>query len=101
VEAIANYAKAVWAAFPDVTFELVGVREIATGQVAREWLMRGTNSFAQENRSIWHRATDIELHDRFNFKKMVNYGISLASIRIGTSREEHPGLLLSVPEFRQ
>ena len=24
VEAIANYAKAVWAAFPDVTFELVG-----------------------------------------------------------------------------
>ena len=33
----------------------------------------------------------VELQDRFfNFKKMVNYGISLASIRIGTSREEHP-----------
>jgi hypothetical protein len=44
VEAIANYAKAVWAAFPDVTFELVGVREIAPGQVAHEWLLRGTNT---------------------------------------------------------
>jgi steroid delta-isomerase-like uncharacterized protein len=44
VEAIANYAKAVWVALPDVTFELVGVREIAPGQVAHEWLLRGTNT---------------------------------------------------------
>ena len=28
-EAIGNYAEAVWAAFPDATFELVRVREIA------------------------------------------------------------------------
>lgn len=35
-EAIANYAKAVWAAFPDATFELVNVREIGPGQVAHE-----------------------------------------------------------------
>ena len=43
-EAIANYAKAVWAAFPDLTAELVSVREIGPGQVAYEWLLRGTNS---------------------------------------------------------
>jgi steroid delta-isomerase-like uncharacterized protein len=43
-EAIVNYAKAVWAAFPDATFELVRVREIAPGQVAHEWLVRGTNT---------------------------------------------------------
>ena len=43
-EAIGNYAKAVWAAFPDMTAELVSVREIAPGQVAHEWLLRGTNT---------------------------------------------------------
>ena len=43
-EAIGNYAEAVWAAFPDATFELVRVREIAPGQVAHEWLVRGTNT---------------------------------------------------------
>jgi predicted ester cyclase len=43
-EAIGNYAKAVWAAFPDMTLELVSVREIGPGQVAHEWLLRGTNS---------------------------------------------------------
>jgi hypothetical protein len=31
-----------------------------------------------------------------NFKNFVSYGISLASLRIGTSREEHPRLLFSV-----
>jgi steroid delta-isomerase-like uncharacterized protein len=43
-EAIGNYAKAVWAALPDMTAELVSVREIAPGQVAHEWLLRGTNT---------------------------------------------------------
>jgi steroid delta-isomerase-like uncharacterized protein len=43
-EAIANWAKAVWAAYPDMTLELISVREIAPGQVAHEWRMRGTNT---------------------------------------------------------
>jgi len=43
-EAIANYARAVWAAYPDFTIELVSAREIAPGQVAHEWRMRGTNT---------------------------------------------------------
>ena len=29
---------------PDTTVELVSVREIAPGQVAHEWLLRGTNT---------------------------------------------------------
>jgi uncharacterized protein (TIGR02246 family) len=37
-EAIGNYAKAVWAAFPDMTVELVSVREMGPGQVAHEWV---------------------------------------------------------------
>jgi hypothetical protein len=44
----------------------------------------------------------IELQNRsFKLKNMVNYGISLASLRIGTSREEHPRLLPNVPKLRQ
>jgi steroid delta-isomerase-like uncharacterized protein len=43
-EAIANFAKAVWAAYPDLTAELVSAREIGPGQVAYEWLLRGTNT---------------------------------------------------------
>ena len=43
-EAIANFAKAVWAAYPDLTAELVSVREIGPGQVTYEWLLRGTNT---------------------------------------------------------
>src|SRR5258708_10284326 len=43
-EAIGNYAKAVWAALPDMTAELVSVREIAPAQVTHEWLLRGTNT---------------------------------------------------------
>jgi steroid delta-isomerase-like uncharacterized protein len=43
-QAIGNYAKAVWAAFPDMTLELVSVREMGPGQVAHEWVLRGTNS---------------------------------------------------------
>jgi hypothetical protein len=42
----------------------------------------------------------IELQDRiFNSQKMVNYGISLASSRIGTSREEHPRYYLVYRNF--
>jgi predicted ester cyclase len=43
-EAIVNYAKAVWEAFPDMTVELTSVSEIGSGQVAHRWLLRGTNS---------------------------------------------------------
>ena len=43
-EAIGTYAKGVWAAFPDMTLELVSVRETGPGQVAHQWLLRGTHS---------------------------------------------------------
>lgn len=43
-EAIVNYAKAVWEAFPDMTVELISVSEMGSGQVAHQWLLRGTNS---------------------------------------------------------
>ena len=43
-EAIVNHAKAVWEAFPDMTVGLIGVSEIGSGQIAHQWLLRGTNS---------------------------------------------------------
>jgi predicted ester cyclase len=43
-DAIVKYAKAVWEAFPDMTLELISVSEIGSGQVAHQWLLRGTNS---------------------------------------------------------
>jgi steroid delta-isomerase-like uncharacterized protein len=43
-QAIGNYAKTVWATFPDVTLELISVSQTGPGQVAYQWLLRGTNS---------------------------------------------------------
>jgi uncharacterized protein (TIGR02246 family) len=55
-EAIGNYAKAVWAALPDMTAELVSVREIAPGQVAHEWLLPGYQHRAAHGRLARHGA---------------------------------------------
>ena len=42
--AIEGYVKALWAAFPDLAFEVASVAETTGGRVAAEWIMRGTNS---------------------------------------------------------
>lgn len=36
--------EALWAAFPDLSFEIVSEAETGGGRVAAEWVMRGTNS---------------------------------------------------------
>src|SRR5262245_32385726 len=41
--AIGTYAEALWAAFPDVSFDIVSSLESSTGLVSAEWLMKGTN----------------------------------------------------------
>jgi predicted ester cyclase len=43
-EAIGTFARGVFAAFPDVSFELIGIGDIGGGLVAFEWLARATNS---------------------------------------------------------
>jgi steroid delta-isomerase-like uncharacterized protein len=43
-EALASYAKGLWAAFPDFSIELVNASEIGTDLVAHQWLCRGTNT---------------------------------------------------------
>jgi steroid delta-isomerase-like uncharacterized protein len=42
--AIGAYAKALWAAFPDLSFEMISVAKGAAGLVAAEWRMSGTHS---------------------------------------------------------
>src|SRR5687768_88538 len=42
--AIAGYAGNLWAAFPDLSFELLSVAPAGEGTIAAQWLMRGTNS---------------------------------------------------------
>lgn len=42
--AIGAYAERLWAAFPDLSFELGSVAETGDGTVAAEWTMRGTNT---------------------------------------------------------
>ena len=42
--AIANYAKAVWAAYPDASVELITVGDTGGGLVALQWVLRGTNT---------------------------------------------------------
>jgi len=41
-ERIANYAKAVWAAYPDASVELITVADTGGGLVAAQWVLRGT-----------------------------------------------------------
>jgi steroid delta-isomerase-like uncharacterized protein len=42
--AIAGYAGSLWAAFPDLSFEIVSAASAGDGLVAGQWIMRGTNS---------------------------------------------------------
>jgi len=41
-KAIVNYAKAVWAAYPDASVELITVADTGGGLVAAQWVLRGT-----------------------------------------------------------
>ena len=43
-KAITNYAKAVWAAYPDASVELITVGDTGGGLVAAQWVFRGTNT---------------------------------------------------------
>ena len=43
-QAIADFAKGVFAAFPDVSFEIVSVGDTGGGLVAFQWLARATNT---------------------------------------------------------
>ena len=42
--AIGAYAAGLWAAFPDLSFEIVSVTQSNSGLVSAEWLMKGTNT---------------------------------------------------------
>jgi steroid delta-isomerase-like uncharacterized protein len=42
--AIGAYAQGLWAAFPDLAFDVVSVAENASGLVSAEWVMKGTNT---------------------------------------------------------
>lgn len=41
---IAYYAKTLWRAFPDLSFEIVSVDEAGPNRVVAEWIMKGTNT---------------------------------------------------------
>ena len=43
-EATANYARGLWDAFPDLTFEIISNAETGPDTVVAQWSMRGTNT---------------------------------------------------------
>jgi steroid delta-isomerase-like uncharacterized protein len=43
-EAIVAYARRLWEAFPDLSFEIAGATLAGNGLVATQWLMKGTNT---------------------------------------------------------
>lgn len=43
-QAIAGYAGGLWAAFPDLSFDVASVAPAGEGTIAAQWIMRGTNS---------------------------------------------------------
>lgn len=42
-DALADYMNGLWAAFPDLSFEIASVGATGPNSVAAEWMMRGTN----------------------------------------------------------
>ena len=42
--AIARYARGLWSAFPDLSFDVVSASQAGDDMVAVQWLMRGTNT---------------------------------------------------------
>jgi steroid delta-isomerase-like uncharacterized protein len=42
--AIGSYAEALWASFPDLSFEISSVMQNGSGLVSAEWRMKGTNT---------------------------------------------------------
>jgi steroid delta-isomerase-like uncharacterized protein len=42
--AIGAYAKSIWDAFPDLSFDVISIGEGRSGLVSAEWLMKGTNT---------------------------------------------------------
>jgi steroid delta-isomerase-like uncharacterized protein len=42
--AIGAYARGLWDAFPDLSFDIISVTENASGLVSAEWMMKGTNT---------------------------------------------------------
>jgi steroid delta-isomerase-like uncharacterized protein len=43
-QSIADFAKRIFEAFPDASFEIVSIGDIGGGLVATQWLVRGTNT---------------------------------------------------------
>jgi steroid delta-isomerase-like uncharacterized protein len=43
-ESLASYAKGLWEAFPDLSFEIISSADVGADMVAAQWLMRGTNT---------------------------------------------------------
>jgi steroid delta-isomerase-like uncharacterized protein len=58
-EAIATYAKALWAAFPDLHFETGRIAANGDGIFAVEWRIRGTNSGVFHGLPPTNRAVDV------------------------------------------
>ena len=45
-EAIANFAKALFKAYPDASFEIISIGDTGGGLVASQWVLHGTHSGA-------------------------------------------------------
>src|SRR5262245_42882855 len=62
-EVLITYAKEMWGAFPDLSFEMVTLAAAGKDMVAVQWLMQGTNTgsfkaLPPTNRSIAVRGAD-------------------------------------------
>ena len=43
-KAIADYAKAVWRAYPDMSIEIISTGDTGGGLIATQWVLHGTNT---------------------------------------------------------
>lgn len=82
-DAIGAYAKGLWGAFPDLSFDIASVAEIGVGRVLAEWTMRGTNTEAfrglpPKGRSIAVSGVDVFEIEASGIRSVTGYFDSLA-----------------------
>ena len=66
--ALAGYVTGLWSVFPDLTFEIVSQSEDAAGNVAAQWIMRGTNHGSLNGLPPTGKSVELRGADFFTFQ---------------------------------
>ena len=87
-EATADYARGLWDAFPDLTFEIISKAQTGPESVAAQWVMRGTNTGSLQGLPPTGRSVEVPGADFIEIeetryapcKAILTHGLCLTSL---------------------